>query len=319
MSAASLPTSETPTVSATDRLGFTLFMAVALHAVFILGSSFVTTPSVPPVQTLEITLAQYAVEKPAEKTDFLAQANQLASGTVEEKRLPSTTERSTFQDEKIRNQSALPIQPVNKPEPTPVENKAQKQPTADKGTSSKTDIVKRAVVTTTAEKKKKVPKKPRKPESAPSQPKTGQSTSLLAKSLEIANLQAQIKMQQEQFAKRPKIRRLTSVSTTIHEDAIYLDNWRRRIEMVGNLNYPEEARRQKIYGTLRVLVAIYPDGGLKSVEITQSSGNKTLDDAAIRIVKLASPFQPFSVEMRKNTDVLEIIRSWKFEKNTHLY
>lgn len=319
MSAATLNTSATPMISATDRLGFTLFMAVALHAVIILGSSFVASPSTPPVQTLEITLAQYAVEKPPEKTDFLAQANQLASGTVEEKRLPSTTERSTFQDDKIRNQSALPAQPANKPEPTPIENKAQKQPIADKGEASQTDIVKRAVVTTTAEKKKKVSTKPRKTESAPSQPKAGHSTSLLAKSLEIANLQAQIKMQQEQFAKRPKTRRLTSVSTTIHEDAIYLDNWRRRIEMVGNLNYPEEARRQKIYGTLRVLVAIYPDGGLKSVEITQSSGNKTLDDAAIRIVKLASPFQPFSVEMRKSTDVLEIIRSWKFEKNTHLY
>ncbi|SFF85203.1 energy transducer TonB [Neptunomonas qingdaonensis] len=319
MSGATLNSSATPTVSATDRLGFTLFMAVALHAVFILGSSFVSTPSAPPLQTLEITLAQYAVEKPPEKTDFLAQANQLASGTVEEKRLPSTTERSAFQDDKISNQSAPPVQPANKPEPTPIANKAQKKPVADKGEASQTDIAKRAVVTTTAEKKKKVSTKPRKTESAPSQPKAGHSTSLLAKSLEIANLQAQIKMQQEQFAQRPKTRRLTSVSTTMHEDAIYLDNWRRRIEMVGNMNYPEEARRQKIYGTLRVLVAIYPDGGLKSVEITQSSGSKTLDDAAIRIVKLASPFQPFSVEMRKSTDVLEIIRSWKFEKNTHLY
>lgn len=319
MSSTALNMLNKPVISATDRLGFTLFMAVALHAVIILGSSFVSLPSAPPVQTLEITLAQYAVEKPPEKTDFLAQANQLASGTVEEKRLPSTTERSTFQDEKIHNQSALTAQPVIKPEPTPIENKAQMQPLTDKGEANQTEIPKRAVITTTAEKNKKVSTKPRKTESAPSQPKIGHSTSLLAKSLEIANLQAQIKIQQEQFAKRSKIRRLTSVSTTVHEDAVYLDNWRRRIETIGNMNYPEEARRHKMYGTLRVLVAIFPDGSLKSVEITQSSGNKTLDDAAIRIVQLASPFQPFSVEMRKNTDVLEIIRSWTFEKNTQLY
>jgi protein TonB len=67
------------------------------------------------------------------------------------------------------------------------------------------------------------------------------------------------------------------------------------------------------------LVSIKPDGSLKSVEILKSSGYKTLDDAAIRIVRLAAPFQPFSVEMRKNTDILEIIRTWKFEKTTHLY
>lgn len=319
MPSATMNTAATPIISATDRLGFTLFMAVALHAVFILGSSFINLPSTPSVQTLEITLAQYAAEKPPEKTDFLAQANQLGSGTLNDKHLPSTTERSTFQDDKIRNQSATPVKSTNQPDNTPIERPANKQLSANQGNSSQTNLEKSKVVTTTAEKKAKASTKPRETEAALSKPKMGQSTSLLAKSLEIANLQAQIKMQQEQFAKRPKTRRLTSASTTIHEDAIYLDNWRRRIEMIGNMNYPEEARRQKIYGTLRVLVAIYPDGGLKSVEITQSSGNKTLDDAAIRIVKLASPFQPFSVEMRKKTDVLEIIRSWKFEKTTQLY
>ncbi|SIS43136.1 energy transducer TonB [Neptunomonas antarctica] len=312
-----------PAISATDRLGFTLFMAVALHAVIILGSSFISSPTTPPVQTLEITLAQHIVEKPPEKIDFLAQANQLASGTIEEKRLPSTTELSTFQDTKIRTQSALPAPPVDKPEltpePTHMVKPAQENPVVDKGNSHQTDKIKRKVVTTVKEKKKKNITKPRKAAAISSQPKAGQSTSLLAKSLEIANLQAQIKMQQEQFSQRPKTRRLTSVSTTVHEDAIYLDNWRKHIERIGNLNYPEEARRQKLYGTLRVLVAILPDGSLKNVEITQSSGSTTLDEAAIRIVKLAAPFQPFSVEMRKTTDVLEIIRSWKFEKTTQLY
>lgn len=293
-------------------------MAVALHAVVIMGSTFVNTQKTPPIKTLEITLAQQPTETEPKQADFLAQANQEGSGTLEEKRLLSTTEKSVFQDDKIRDQAALPTPQAE--EPTPLTSEQPKEVISDRdGSAERTEKTPRKVVTTTEKTKTQSSPKPKKTEAAKSQPKSGQSSSLLARSLEIANLQAQLKMQQEQFAKRPKVRRLTSVSTTIHEDAIYLDNWRRRVEMIGNLNYPEDARKNKLYGTLRVLVSIKPDGSLKSVEILKSSGYKTLDDAAIRIVRLAAPFQPFSVEMRKNTDILEIIRTWKFEKTTHLY
>jgi len=314
--APSLPTSKS--ITPVDRLGFTLFMAVALHAVAIMGSSFVNTQKAPPIRTLEITLAQQPTETKPKEADFLAQANQEGSGTLEEKRLLSTTEKSIFQDDKIRDQAALPTPQIE--EPTPLTSEQPKAVISDKdGSAERTEKTPRKVVTTTEKKKTQRSPKPKKTEATKSQPKSGQSSALLAQSLEIANLQAQLKMQQEQFAKRPRIRRLTSVSTTIHEDAIYLDNWRRRVEMIGNLNYPEDARKNKLYGTLRVLVSIKPDGSLKNVEILKSSGHKTLDDAAVRIVRLAAPFQPFSVEMRKNTDILEIIRTWKFEKTTHLY
>ncbi|TVQ73945.1 MAG: energy transducer TonB, partial [Oceanospirillales bacterium] len=93
----------------------------------------------------------------------------------------------------------------------------------------------------------------------------------------------------------------------------YLDNWRRRIESVGNMNYPEEARRNNINGSLRLLVAIMPDGSVAEIDVLQSSGHAVLDNAAIRIVQMASPFQPFTNEMRRTTDRLEIIRTWKFE------
>ncbi len=318
MSSVSPTFAETPAVTPIDRLGFTLFMAVALHAVVILGSNFVTEKPKPLSQTLEITLAQYKSEKAPEKADFLAQQNQQGSGTVEEKRLLSTTEASTFQDTEIHDQAAQAPTPVETPAPNPTPEPVVEKPTSKVVVKNKQEID-RKVVTTTKPQKIKTPEKTKKTTEAKAQPSAGQSTSLLARSLEIANLQAQIKMQQEQFSKRPKTRRLTSVSTAAHEDAIYLDNWRRRIEMIGNLNYPQEARKNSLYGTLRVLVAIYPDGSLKNVEILQSSGVKTLDDAAVRIVQLAAPFQPFSVEMRKSTDVLEIIRTWKFEKTTHVY
>ena len=86
---------------------------------------------------------------------------------------------------------------------------------------------------------------------------------------------------------------------------------------VGNLNYPGEARRRNLYGELRLLVSITPDGALQEVSVLESSGHKILDDAALRIVRLAAPFAPFPEEMRKSTDVLEIIRTWQFRKGTY--
>ena len=98
-------------------------------------------------------------------------------------------------------------------------------------------------------------------------------------------------------------------------DASYLDSWRRDVERIGNINYPEKARQEKLYGSLRLLVAILPDGGLKEVKMLESSGQSVLDDAALKIVSLAAPFAPFPEELRQTTDVLEIIRTWRFQQN----
>ncbi len=134
-------------------------------------------------------------------------------------------------------------------------------------------------------------------------------------SQEIASLEAQVDLESNTEAKSPRVRRLTSVSARAAVDAYYLQSWRRKVETVGNLNYPEEARRDQLYGSLRLMVSITPDGGLKDVRILDSSGFKVLDDAAIRIVRQAAPFAPFPEEMRQSTDVLEIIRTWQFRKN----
>lgn len=310
-------TSKAP-VSAVDRLGFTLFMAVALHAMVIMGAGFVSLPKQQPMKTLEITLAHQPSQTPVEDPDFLAQAAQQGSGQAKEKKLTATTEQSTFQDDKIQDQSAQPAPPTDLPLPVPV-SPASPATNNDQQETRKPQQASRQVVSTTDKSKERTSQPAQKTSAQPQQPASGNAQSLMARSLEIANLQAQIRLQQEQLAKRPRVRRLTSISTGIHKDAIYLDNWRRRIEMVGNLNYPEEAKRRKLYGTLRVMVAIKPDGSLKDIEILQSSGHPVLDDAAIRIVRLAAPFQPFSVEMRKDTDILEIIRTWKFEKTAQVY
>lgn len=95
----------------------------------------------------------------------------------------------------------------------------------------------------------------------------------------------------------------------------YLDAWRRQVERVGQLNYPGEARARKLAGTLRLRVIIAADGTLEDVRITQSSGHAVLDDAALRIVRLAAPYAPFSPTMRAVAEVLEIERSWQFRNS----
>lgn len=300
-----------------DRLGYTLFFAIALHGVAIFSITFGQEQKTPPTQTVEVTLAQHKSEQTPEKSDFLAQHNQLGSGTEEEARTLSTTEASNFTDNRIRNQAAAAAVPTNQPlPPTPP------KPIADVAQKSQEAAPKRAkkeVVSSKKATQKVAKKREDKPKTATATPAAGQSTSLLARSLEIANLEAQIDFRQQELAKKPRIRRLTSVSTTASSDAAYLDNWRRRIEQVGNLYYPEEARKHDLKGRLRLLVVITPDGALQKVQVLGSSGNRILDDAAIRIVQLAAPFQPFSVEMRKTTDVLEIIRTLEFENTAQLY
>ncbi|MBQ0783478.1 MAG: energy transducer TonB [Amphritea sp.] len=309
-------------VSAADRLGFTLFLAVAVHATAILGVGFAVSPKSPPAQTLEITLAQHQSDKPPEEADFIAQADQQGSGQLDEKALPTTREQADFQHQDI--QETAPLQPMTAPQInalTPTPAIASDPAPIEKEAAVKTVIApEKQVIITSSKVEKKLSNTPvQKQKSTPPPPAPGSSMSLLARSLEIASLEAQLELQQQDYAKRPRVTRLTSAATKSHTDAVYLANWRRKIESVGNLNYPKEARQHELYGSLMMVVEILPDGHVKSIQILHSSGNKVLDDAAIRIVQLAAPFQKFPVEMRKNTDILEIIRTWKFEKTSRVY
>lgn len=112
-----------------------------------------------------------------------------------------------------------------------------------------------------------------------------------------------------------RVQRLSQVNAAASPEAFYLRSWQRKIEAVGNLNYPEAARRRGIYGSLRLLVAINANGSLKEVRVLQSSGEPILDQAAQNIIRLAGPFPPFSEALLKTTDVLEIVRTWQFRKN----
>ena len=283
-------------VSPGDRLSFTLFLAVALHAALILGVTFTYVTSKPSTHTMEVTLAHQRTKLTPEKADFLAQLNQVGSGALEEKALMSAPTEAQFQDAEIR-ETSLDI-PQNKSY-KPVEQKQTAITT--KAITDQTFTVDNAAT-----------------ETAPQRAEFENRKSLQTRSLEIASLEARIDRQRQVYAKRPRIKRLTSLSTAASSDAFYLNSWRRKIESVGNLNYPQEARKNKLYGSLRLVVAILPDGSLKEVEILESSGHTVLDDAAVRIVRLSAPYAPFPDELRQSTDVLEIIRTWQFRKNSSL-
>lgn len=136
---------------------------------------------------------------------------------------------------------------------------------------------------------------------------------LVDKSLEIARLEAQIRREYQAYQERPK-RRFVGARATEYRFARYVDAWRRRIERVGNLNYPAEAKAKHIYGSLQLTVAIRANGEVESIEVNRSSGHKVLDQAAIRIVRLAAPFERFPDDIRVDTDILHITRTWTFTR-----
>jgi protein TonB len=124
-------------------------------------------------------------------------------------------------------------------------------------------------------------------------------------------LEAQIARDMDAYAKRPK-RRFVGARAAEYRFARYVEDWRLKVERVGNLNYPEAARVQKLYGSLLLTVGIRANGSVESIAVDRGSGQKVLDLAATRIVKMASPYAPFPPDIKRDTDILYITRTWTF-------
>lgn len=140
---------------------------------------------------------------------------------------------------------------------------------------------------------------------------------LMSSSLEMARLEAQINQQQDDYQKRPK-RKSIGARAQEYRFAAYVESWRQKIERIGNLNYPEAAKDQKIYGQLQLTVYIKSSGEIEKVEVRRSSGYPILDNAAKRIVEMGSPYAPFPEDLRKEVDILDITRTWIFTKEDSL-
>jgi protein TonB len=147
----------------------------------------------------------------------------------------------------------------------------------------------------------------------PERPDLPTSSELLQRTLDAIKLEAQIAKDQQAYAQRPK-KRFVGSRAEEYRFARYVEDWRQKVERIGNLNYPDQARQLKLYGHLVLTVGINSDGTVESVQVDTSSGKKLLDTAAVQIVKMAAPYSAFPADIRRDTDILYITRTWSFAR-----
>ena len=309
-----------PAITPADRLGLTLFVAVVAHLVLILGVVFV--PSDPPenlFSTLDIVLVQHSSETAPEDADFLAQANQDGGGEAEDTSTASNPLPAPFVAPDAVVAAASP--PVETVQPEPVEQTQAAQPAhtpprpeakpllaiADPSAATTASIPAEAVPTPRA----KPAVVPPAPTAEQTTPETINAATLVSRSLAMASLSAEIDQRLDRYAQRPR-RKWISARTREYKYAAYMEAWRLKVERIGNLNYPDEARRKQLAGSLLLEVALNPNGSINDIWLRRSSGHRVLDDAAIRIVKLSAPFAPLPDAILEDTDVLHIERTWRF-------
>ena len=325
-----------PLITPTDRFGLTFCLAVMAHGILVLGVTFAPEDIPPPrYETMEIILVQQESEAP-EDAKILAQANLQGGGDLAEAEPPATPLPAPFPQEEAEIAAPPPVETqapaesaaeapeiVADTEPEPaeiVEEIAVESSDAEERLAEKIDIKDKQAKPAEEVAKQQIPEEnvrdkqvPEKPELPP----TPSATALMTNSFKIASLSAQIRRKLQAKAERPR-RKFISASTKEYKYASYMEAWRAKVERVGNLNYPEAARKNKLSGSLILDVALNNDGSINQITVRRSSGHKVLDDAAIRIVELASPYSPFPDHIREETDILHITCTWQF-LNSHRF
>jgi protein TonB len=280
-----------------DLLPPALLAAAAVHALFILGVSFDIHRGLPkiPERTLDVILVRpKPVQEQPEDPQFLAQASQ-EGGALEVGDARPTSP---------------PSRPTVDPEPTPAREIRQS------GAPETPPEPKPPVITTNRAPEARVVEQPRPPVEAPPRPDVAQL--LASTQREIDRLTSELDRRASNSAQEVR-RKAINASTQEYRYAAYLEAWRKKVENIGNLNYPEEAKRKRLYGNLMLHVAVRADGSVERIRLVRSSGHKTLDDAAMRIVELAAPFAPFPPDIRNEVDVLDITRTWQFLSGNRLF
>lgn len=276
--------------SQTNRMVVAIVASMLLHVIILFGVTFqFPQPKFDKIaSSLEVVLVNNKTLTKPKETELLAQDNLDGGGNTDADR---------------RAKTPFPILPKSKPV---IDNNVAQQKVkqleqeAKKLMAAVSDIPQ---IEQPSEHKNE----------AESMPVTTDPTELLLRSLDIARLRAQIDQDHDSYQKRPK-RKFVGARTKEYRFARYVEDWRMKVERIGNLNYPEAARKDKLYGNLQLTVSIRADGSVESIEINRSSGEKILDDAAINIVKLAGQngFSPFPPDIRQDTDILHITRTWVF-------
>jgi protein TonB len=270
-----------------DRFMVFLVLATALHALFFFGVSFgINLNPVPRLaDTLDVVLVQWRSEETPEQADYLAQADQVGGGDTIEPTRP--TEESS---------SSLPtpdqgLDPMNSEQVTPE-------------LSFETREIIAAEVDSAAA---QVPTDIEQPEN-----EMPTSAELMRQSMDMASLQPEVSTERQWKSTLPR-REFISANTKKYEFASYMSAWVSKVERVGNLNYPTELRRNKLHGDLVMTVGINQNGTIESIDVKRSSGVSQIDEAAIRIVRMAAPYAPLPDNITDRVDILHITRTWRFE------
>ena len=320
-----------PIVTPGDRLGLTICIAIIIHTMVVMGISFTPEP-VPEsrYESLEVILVTQRSEKPPEDADMLAQANLEGGGNSETSERPSAPVEAPM-PAPTPEVAATPAPPV---EPEVAQEPAPKAPTAaaeaQKAAVEEAAKEEERLIEETTQAELATPEPEAKPEPeapvAEASPVKKQpqprivtpplptAAQLITRSFAMASLNAELQQKLELHARRPR-RKFISANTKEFRFAAYMEAWRAKVERVGNINYPDEARQRDLSGSLLLDVAINPDGSVREITVRRSSGQKVLDDAAVRIVELASPFARFPDDFLKEIDILHVTRTWKFLNN----
>ncbi len=273
-----------------DPLVFTIPISLALHAgLFAMGFGMPDAPSRPKAPIFDITIVNPQNVKAPDKADFLANSNQIGSGSKKEKsRITS---------------------PFASDEPN-LDNGDDIATTEEKTIDVKPKLTPQ-ILTTKGKTRKivdKLPEEQDKPEPVTNRVENTEQTEAIAK------LMAEMSLQEERYAKRPRIHFIDSLSTKGSVEAEYILNWSKKLERIGNINFPPQALALSLSGTLILNATLDRAGRVTEIQISVSSGSKILDDGAIRIVKLAAPYEPLPKEIRVKYDRLNITRTIVFHK-----
>ena len=270
-----------------DRLATAIFIAALVHGLLILGVKFTAPAHEQTLPTLEVLLVPSGPDDPQanEKAAYLAQRTQKGNGTGHSAERASLPESEPGASDPSADTPDDPEDQAAPPEPWGLASVlAQRKIDAER-------------LPTGAETPDARPVYYAQPHVEPS-PNVAVGTSLEGRSLHLRG-------------DRSLDGRLLADT---RESAIagYLDGWKRRIERVGTLNFPNEARRQGMSGNPVLEVAIRADGSLETAIVRRSSGYSELDEAALGIVRLAAPFDPFPTALRERYPVLRFAYEWQF-------
>jgi protein TonB len=287
--AASLP--PPPVIGEDQRLGATLVLSLLLHGLLILGVGLALERAAPVVPMLDVILTQTQSPLTRKQADFLAQANNQGGGEHDKASRPRDPQPGTAPQVEagVAPQAVRAQSPAPQPPP---EARVIASPNSDTRLAAPSRVLQTTVTPQRIGEQK------------------------VEHDMAMARLAAEIHLRSARYAKRPT-RKFVSASTQEYAWATYLRAWVDRAERVGNLNYPDEARRRQLSGTVVINIGIRRNGSIERADIVQSSGIPLLDDAALRIAKLAEPYPPLP-KTKEDPDILNVVRTWQFLRGGEL-